>query len=192
MRISIGIIYLFSLFFTQSSWAKKINFDFGFFNITAKPPSSSGSAARKGTLSLSGPGAYSLSGSIPVLPSLELGAGYTIFYSDFISGDMGFGPDFFVSWFPLNEGSGSSVEAYDLKYYEIQKFRPFVHASFHQRQFQSSDSSFSGFGFGGGLEMSLDANKSVRATLRSMSLVGSSQSTFDYMDVLIGFQFNFR
>jgi len=192
MRMTISIVFVMSLLFAQSSWAKKINFDFGFFNITAKPPATSGSSARRGTLSLSGPGAYSLSGSVAVLPSVELGAGYTIFYSDFIAGDMGFGPDFFVSWFPLNEGSGTTVDAYDLKAFEIQKFRPFVHASFHQRQFQSSDSGFSGFGIGGGLEMSLDANKSVRATLRSMSLVGSSQSTFDYMDVLIGFQFNFR
>ena len=173
-------------------WAQKVNFDFGMFSINAEPPEAAGSEAAKANVSLSGPGAYSISGSLPIRPSLEVGAGYTIFFSSVISGDMGFGPDLYLTYFPLSEGSGLKFQSFDLRYTEIQKWRPFLQAAFHQRQFQSVDSAYSGFGFSGGVETMWTDDKSWRVSLRSMSLLGPSQSTFTYFDILFGIQLHFK
>lgn len=182
------------LFLTSSPslWAQKVNFDFGMFSINAEPPQAAGSGTARANVSLSGPGAYSISGSLPIRPSLEVGVGYTIFYSQLISGDMGFGPDLNLIYFPMNEGSGLKFQSFDLRYTEIQKWRPFLQAAFHQRQFQSVDSAYSGFGFGGGVETMWTDDKSWRVTLRSMSLLGPSQSTFNYFDLMFGIQLHFK
>jgi hypothetical protein len=181
-----------SLLFSSHAWAQKVNLDFGFYTINAEAPAPAGSTAAPSTVSLSGPGAYSLSGNFEMRPGIEIGVGYTVFYSKFISGDMGFGPDFSLIWFPINEGSGLSLNSQSVRYFEIQSWRPFVGMSFHQRQFQSVESSYSGFGFNGGIEMQYTNTMSFKGAVRSMSLIGPSKSKFQYTDVLVGIQLHFR
>jgi hypothetical protein len=180
--------FLVITFINSVSWGQKINADFGFYSISAKGPSTSQSSG----VNLSGPGSYSLSGQFSILPSFELGVGYTVFYSKFISGDMGLGPDLSAVWYPVNQGSGLAFNSQGLRYFEIQTWRPYAAISFHQRQFQSVESSYSGFGFSGGVEMQYSKETAFRATVRSMSLLGPAKSTFDYLDILIGLQLQFR
>ncbi len=174
-----------------SATAKKVNVGFGFYSIKADSPSTS--ATVPGTsVSLSGPGAYNLLAKFDIAPTLEIGAGYTVFYSKGFSGDMGFGPDISLSWYPVNHGSGVSVSRNSIEYFEIQSFRPYVGMAFHHRQFQSVESSYSGFGFETGLEIQKDIESAYVAAIRSISLIGPSKAKFQYMDFVLSYQFQFK
>ena len=176
------------LFLTSTEvWAHKLNLDLGYYTINADPPAGSGLAS----ISLSGLGTYSLSGSFEVLPSLEIGAGYTVFFAKLISGDMGFGPDFSVIYFPFTRAGAYKTDVPGIQYSEIEQLRPFAYAAFHQRQFQSTQSAFSGFGEGVGLEYQYDRTTSFRGTIRSMNLSGPSEAKFNYLDVIFGLQLHF-
>lgn len=175
--------------FSTSALAQKLNFDFGFYSIAAKAPSDSAVATKD--VKLSGPGSYSLSANFELRKPFEIGVGYSVFFSKGISGDMGFGPDFYGYYFPYSNGSAVKFESAQLSYKESEQIRPFVYFSFHQRQFQSVQSSFSGFGFGGGAEYEWSEQYTFRATIRSMTLTGPSKAQFDYMDFLFGIQQSF-
>jgi hypothetical protein len=175
------------LLFSLSAQAHKINFDAGFYSIKADPPAGSG----QGSISLSGPGTYSLGVSVALAPSWEISAGYTVFFSKFLQGDMGFGPDFSVNFFPFTRADVLKSEGEGVQYMEIEKWRPFVDVAFHQRQFQSVQSAFSGFGFGAGVEYQYSRAVSIRGQVRSMNLSGPSAAKFNYMDVLAGLQLHF-
>lgn len=170
--------------------AQKLNVDGGFYTINATAPTTSSSTST--SVNLSSLGVYSLSANFHVLPKIEFSPGYTIFYSKIYRGDMGFGPDFSFYYFPLNSGSGVSTINQQISYWEIEKWRPFGGISFHQRQFQSVQSSYSGFGFSGGVELQLNTRTSARALLRSMSLNGPSSAVMTYTDVMLGLQLHFQ
>jgi hypothetical protein len=170
-----------------ASWAQKVSVDMGFYSIKAVGPSGSSS----GTINLSSPGAYSLSAGFSIRPQIELSPGYTVFYSKIFRGDMGFGPDFYLHYFPLTTASGLRVSQNDVNYFELEHLRPFVSVSFHQRQFQSVQSSYSGFGFDLGSELQVSKATSMRVLMRTMSLAGPSGASMNYMDVMLGYQLHF-
>lgn len=191
MNITRTILFSLLCCLSFSASAKKVNVGFGFYSIKADSPSTN-STTPGTSVSLSGPGAYNLLAKFDIAPTLELGAGYTVFYSKGFSGDMGFGPDISLSWYPLNQGSGISVSRNSIDYFEIQSFRPYVGMAFHHRQFQSVESSYSGFGFEAGLEIQKDLESAFVASVRSMPLIGPSKAKFQYMDFIFAYQFQFR
>lgn len=183
------LVLAFSLLCFAPAWGQKLNFDFGYYTIEADPSSNTGSSDK---IKLSGLGSYSLSGEFDLAGPFEIEVGYTVFFSKVVQGDMGFGPDFSLVYFPLNHGSYLKSESPQVQYREIEQWRPFADFSFHQRQFQSAQSSFSGFGAGAGLEYQYTTQTSLRAQLRSMSLIGPSSTKFNYTDLLIGLQLHFQ
>lgn len=175
------------LIFAHPCWGQKVNLDLGFYSIKAVAPSGS----TTGSIDLSSPGAYSLSANFAIRPQIELSPGYTVFYSKIFRGDMGFGPDFYLHYFPVTSGSGLKVSQGDISYFETEHIRPFVSFSFHQRQFQSVQSSYSGFGICLGSELQWTKISSLRTMFRTMSLAGPSGGTMNYMDLLVGYQMHF-
>jgi hypothetical protein len=171
---------------TSFAMGAKINFDVGYYSLSAESPT-----AGKDNVEVSGFGSYSLSGNVPLSLHFELGLGYTVFFSQTLSGDMGYGPDFSVIYFPMSSGSGVKSYESNVYYQEIEKWRPFFYLSFHQRQFQSVQSSYSGFGVGGGVEYQMNPEYSLRGTMRSMSLTGSSSTSMTHMEFLVGIQKHF-
>ena len=183
-RLLIMVVFLLA---APAVWAQKVNFDFGMYTIKATPPTGS-----TGTdITLSSPGAYSLSANFEIKQPFEIGVGYTVFFSKILSGDMGFGPDFYLYYFPFSEGSAVRVDTPAVQYREIQQWRPYGYMSFHQRQFQSAQSSYSGFGFGLGTEYQYTERLGLRGSVRQMTLAGPATAQFNYMDILLGIQLQF-
>jgi hypothetical protein len=187
VKIFAGTTLFWLLFFSGSIWAQKVTLDVGFYSINAVGPSAGGS----GNVSLSTPGAYSLSAGFAIRPQWELSPGYTVFYSKIFQGDMGFGPDFYLHYYPFNAGNGLKYSEGNISYYEKERWRPFASVSFHQRQFQSVQSSYSGFGFDFGSEFQISKITSTRLMMRMMTLAGPSGGSLTYMDLLLGYQFQF-
>lgn len=154
----------------------------GYYSLNSKSDTASGN--------ISGLGIYNINYSFQVLPRTELALGYTLFYSKTISGDMGFGPDIQVRYFPLTSPLGikaSSKDSFELSLTE--KFRPFAGVGFVHRQFQSLNSSFAGFQFLGGTEMTATESYSYRVEVRHSILSGPSNSSLQQTDVLLGVLF---
>jgi hypothetical protein len=182
------ITFCLSICLTGTCWAQKLTLDLGFYTIKAVGPTS---GSGTGTINLSTPGAYALSAGYAIHPQIELSPGYTIFYSKIYMGDMGFGPDFYLHYYPLTTSSGLRASQNEVSYFEREQIRPFVSVSFHQRQFQSVQSSYSGFGFDFGSEIQISKIYSIRALMRTMSLAGPSGASMNYTDLMLGCQMHF-
>jgi len=173
-------------FFALPAKAQKLNFFAGFYSINANPPSANASSIR-----ISGPGAYGLSGQFSLRPNLEFGVGYTVFLSKGISGDMGFGPDLSLVYFPFSASSALVHSRVGIEFREIESLRPYGMVSFHQRQFQSAQSAYSGFGLGLGTEIQWSDRTAFRFGLRTMNLAGPSAARFEYSDLNLELQLQF-
>lgn len=173
------------LFVGQNAWSQKISGLFGFYNIQAQ----STNAGNTVNLALSRLGNYQLMGHFEMLDSIDMGVGYSIFYSRTLGGDMGFGPDIFFNYFPVTKGSKKTWSGGNVTLISHEYVRPYVGIAFHQRQFQSVQTSYSGFGLQGGLEWSQTEEWGYHFKLGLQSLVGPSSLNFRFLDISAGFQF---
>lgn len=161
----------------------KFDVNIGYYSVTAKTSTSSGS--------VSGPGLYQFNFRRALHPKLELALGYTIYFTDIISGDSGSGIDVGANYFPLSSVAEITA-AKDGKSMRIEEIlRPYVGISFNQRSYQSVQSSYSGFGLIGGAERSIGETLSANAAIRYISLSGARSATASEMDILLGVSFRF-
>lgn len=188
MKTSAWLVFMAVVLQGLPALAQKINFDFGVYTLSATPPSDSTNTS---SVKISSPGIYSVSANFEMRPQFEIGVGYSVFLSKGFTGDLGFGPDFMGYYFPFAPGSELKTKTSIVEYREIEHFRPFGYLSFHQRQFQSVQSSYSGFGIGGGAEIQWKPEIGFRALFRMMSLAGPSGAKTTYMDFIGGLQLHF-
>ncbi len=162
--------------------ADKFDFSLGYFNLSTQQ---TGSATAKSG-NASGIGEYQVLYRHAILPSLEVGVGYTLMVSKGLSGDLGYGVDVGAYWFPFTLASyeRSSSEGATEVYYTI--WRPYVTAGFFQRQFQAIQTGYAGLGGGIGVERALTAKLSLRGEFRDVHLGGSSTSSANSTDFLVG------
>ena len=179
------LIALTSLIFTSMGQAQKISAHFGFYDIRAESQSSSGNTS---VLALQRPGSYQLQAQFRLLEPLEIGIGYSLFYSKIIAGDMGFGPDISLIYFPKTAGSRQTWSQEGLSVKALENWRPFISGSFHQRQFQSIQTSYSGFGLQVGLEWAQNEQWGYVVKGGAQTLVGPGSLNFRFLDVNAGFQ----
>jgi hypothetical protein len=162
--------------------ADKFDFSLGYFSLTTQQTGSS--TAKSGNAS--GLGEYQVLYRHTILPSFEVGLGYTLMVSKGLSGDLGYGVDVSGYWFPFTLAGyeKSSSEGASEIYYSI--WRPYVTAGFFQRQFQAIQTGYAGLGGGIGVERALTAKFSLRGEFRDVHLGGSSTSSANTTDFLIG------
>ncbi|MCB0391396.1 MAG: hypothetical protein KDD58_08895 [Bdellovibrionales bacterium] len=174
-------IILLNLFFflaSQNVFAGKIDLLTGPFNLQAKVNNQQGSVS---TL-----GAYKFSYYLDVTPQLQLGAGYTVMMSNTVGGDLAYGIDVGINYFPFTPGGPVSSNTLNSQLNVNPLWRPFVGGSFHQRQAQSTESSYAGFGVTVGTERALDYFFDLKAMLRYVILSGPNGATANETTVFIG------
>lgn len=181
--LRIALFLFFGLSYPAHAGKNKFDVNIGYFSVTAKTATSSGS--------VSGPGLYQFNFRRALNQKLELTLGYTIYFTDIISGDSGSGIDVGANYYPFS--SVAEITAMkDGKSMRIEElFRPYVGISFNQRSFQSVQSSYSGFGIIGGAERSMGEKLSANAAIRYISLSGARAATASEMDILLGVSFRF-
>lgn len=166
------------------SFAKsKLDIAFGYFSLTATSSKSSGS--------ISGLGAYQFLYRQAFTPNVEFGVGYSLAASGVVGGDMGFGPDLGLYYYPMTSTNGEKFESSDITFSTSEHLKPYIGGGFHQRQFQSTQSSYAGFSFLGGCEYYWNDQFSLKAELRFLSLNGPSSSTANELNLLGGLSFGF-
>ncbi len=147
----------------------KIDIEVGSFMINAT------SGTRSGTISSLG--IYRVGYRRSVTPRFDIGIGYTVLFTKVISGDTGFGLDLNGTYYFL--GASSLVESKGEHSYMAysEDLRPFISLSFAQRNYQSIQTSYAGFGGAIGIEKTLLERLSARITARYNMLSAGQASS---------------
>lgn len=168
-----------------ASWAaparaqsNKFEFAAGYYQLSSDGSGTSTSVANFGT--------YRALYHHTFFANLEIVLGYSLFVSDVISGDKGFGPDLGLMYFPLGPASDVKIATDTVSLSFSEKWRPFGAVTFHQRSFQSIDSSFAGFGAAVGTEYDGGGFLDYKAELRYLLLGGPSNSSASQIEALLG------
>lgn len=172
--ISLGLL----LGASQSLAEGKLDLMFGGFTINASTDNGSGS--------MSGVGSYLVAYRYPLSSSLELGLGYSLNATETFGGDLGYGPDLGLAYFPLTTTSTTEFHNKDTAIRISPLWRPYFSLSFHQRQFQSTQTSYGGFGLAAGAEYQWRPDLSVKAEVRGLGLSGPSNSKATEFDGFVG------
>lgn len=185
MRTLKSLILLTTLFFSaiHAQARSKLDISFGWFSVTAETSRTSGKISNLGT--------YQLLYRQAFAPRFEFGIGYSLSASKIISGDMAFGPDLGLYYFPLTSTNGESFSTPDLSFSTSEHWKPFVGGGFHQRQYQSTQASYAGFSFCAGTEYLLNEKLSLKTEFRFMNLTGPSQASAKETNLIGGFSFGF-
>lgn len=171
-------------FATASAEANnKLDIATGFYSLTGKTKTSSGSK--------SGIGAYRIGYRRSISPRVDLGLGYNLLYSSIVGGDAAFGLDVGLTYFPFGLSGMETYERNGQRLVLQPDFRPFVGFSFNQRNVQSVQTSYSGFGIAVGAEKTWNGSTSLTTTLRYNTLSGSKSATATIIDFLVGLAFGF-
>ncbi len=176
-------IALFLFAANASAGQNKFDIGFGYYQVTAKTNTGSGST--------SGPGLYQLNFRRALTPRLELAIGYTIYFSSLVSGDSGSGLDLGGNYYPFS--SAGPIESSDpgakMEFEEL--WRPYVGATFNQRNFQSVQTTYTGFGLIVGVERVLNAKMNLNTDARYIKLNGPKGSNGTELDLAVGVGFKF-
>jgi hypothetical protein len=120
----------------------------GRFDLNAK--------TSEGNTALGNFGLYRAAFRLEFVESWEFGVAYSLYVVGTESPDLGFGPDLSIRYFPLTGASARRVETDTAQVVSYEILRPYVAATFSQRQFQSIQSSYAGGGLTLGSEIVLD------------------------------------
>lgn len=170
---------LFLLFFVSiPAQASKFDMLFGMFSLAATGSS--------GDTSLSSLGSYRVAYGHSVFDKFDLTLGYTLNMTNTIGGDLAYGLDVGVNYFPFTFSESQNFDRESVAISSEEIWRPYIGLSFNQRQFQSIRNSYAGFGLGLGTEYAFNKSYSLKAEFRYISLSGSSESEATEMNTLFG------
>lgn len=163
--------------------AAQVNLLGGYYSLSAKTSRSEGKDSNLGI--------YQISYQTELMPHMAIQLGYSLLMTQTISGDMGFGPDINLMYFPLTSTEGIRVQSDRIVLLSSELLRPYFGIGFHQRQFQSVSATYVGFGTEAGLNYSWNPQYDLKAALRMMMLRGPSQAEATQVDLLLGLSFKF-
>lgn len=180
----IFIIAFCCLLFSGELQARKLNLKFGFFNVSAKTSSSSGN--------LNAVGAYNVSLHQEIQDNLEAVIGYSVLMSKTIGGDLGFGLDIGMNYFPFSRLRPQKTELGNASVYINELWRPYVGLNFSERRFQSVEANYAGFGISLGTERQLEQNDySLVFEFKYTSFEGTSSATANEIILFTGISMPF-
>ncbi|MCB0414004.1 MAG: hypothetical protein KDD50_06705 [Bdellovibrionales bacterium] len=155
----------------------------GYFSIDAKTNQASGSVSNIGS--------YLVSVSLPFAHQFDLNVGYSLIMSKGIGGDLAYGIDAGVNYFPFTPST--SIKAIDDKsFLQVSPLiKPFFGISFHQRQYQSVQTNYAGFGLSVGMERKINAAFDLKLMTRYVSLIGPQSAQASELIFMGGISYGF-
>jgi hypothetical protein len=165
--------------------AGKVDLSFGGYQFNASNKRNNTSS------SLSGLGSYRLGYRYEFFDNLELDLGYSLLATKTLSGDLSFGVDLGMTYFPFTTAGDIRVNTAEVSGLYQSLWRPFVGVAFHQRNFQSTSSQYAGPGVKLGTEYQWRESVSFEAMLRYISLGGPNQSAAVQIEGLFGIVYQF-
>jgi hypothetical protein len=165
--------------------ADKFDVSLGYFNLTAQQTGTGGTKSGNA----SSLGLYQFLYRHQFYQSIEVGLGYTVMASKGFGGDLGYGVDLGIYYFPFCPAETETVHAESSTAVFTPIWRPYVTAGFYQRQFQAVQTGYAGAGIGIGVERALSGSFALRGEARYIKLSGTSTSTANTTDFIFGVSF---
>lgn len=163
--------------------SNKIDLEAGYYSLNARSATTSGSIASLGI--------YRVGYRRVVSPHFDIGIGYTVLFTKVISGDAGFGLDLNGTYYFY--GASNLVEAQGPNSYFAyeEEFRPYISLNFTQRNYQSIQTSYAGFGGSLGVEKTLSEKLSAKISARYNMLSAGGTATAKELSFLGGIVIEF-
>jgi opacity protein-like surface antigen len=165
--------------------ADKFDISLGYFDLTAQQTGSTGSKSGNA----SSLGLYQFLYRHQFTESIEVGLGYSVMASSGIGGDLGYGVDLGIYYFPFTPAEAETIRVENSIAVLTPVWRPYVTAGFYQRQFQAVQTGYAGAGAGVGVERALSGSFALRAEARYIKLSGTTTSTANTTDLMFGVSF---
>lgn len=145
----------------------------------------------RGSQNLSNLGHFQVSYEVPVFDKIRITPSYSLYIlgSDF--SDLGYGLNVGVSYFPFSLNRSMIHRSKDLFIHSAEKIRPFVGLSFHQRQYQSIQSTYAGLGIKFGADYQWKPDTRVSFFIASLSLSGPLDSQVTEFQAGVGTSLDF-
>lgn len=165
--------------------AGKVVLSAGAFSFSAENQSNRVSAA------ISGLGSYQMAYRHAMSDRVELDFGFSLVATETFGGDLAFGIDIGANYYVMTNSQPIGVESGLGNVVLSDRWRPFVGASFNQRNFQSTSSQYAGFGIKGGSEYQLTEEICLQGSVRYLLLGGPNQASATHLDMMGGLVFQF-
>lgn len=135
-------------------------------------------------------GLYQFAFRLPVFQHTEFTAGYSLYVLGAKKLDLGFGPDLGARFYPLTRPGPTSVNGENVRIDTVETYRPYVALTFHQRQYQSVQSSFAGMSLGLGIDWSATERLTITTAAKIMALKGPLESRIREQSIVVGLSTN--
>jgi hypothetical protein len=162
--------------------ADKFDVSLGYFDLTAQQTGSGGTKSGNA----SSLGLYQFLYRHQFFENIEVGLGYTVMASKGFGGDLGYGVDLGVYYFPFCPAETEVVREENSSAVFTPIWRPYVTAGFYQREFQAVQTGYAGAGAGIGIERAISGSFALRLEGRYIKLSGNSTNTANTTDLLFG------
>ncbi len=175
------ILYFIILWGSQSIFAQQFSVGWGYFMVDAQVGSNSAN--------ISNLGAYKMEYLTNFTEKFKLAISYNLIMEDIYSGDKSFGPSIGFKYYPLRNNTVYKSQIDGVSLTDILHINPFVHLGFSQRQYQSIESTYSGFLIGGGIETGWTDNIALWSELQISLLEGPNQGSATETLILFGISY---
>jgi hypothetical protein len=139
-----------------------------------------------GKKDISNIGVYRIAYLLSMMDHFEFNVGYSIYVIGSRKLDLGFGPDLGMLYFPFSQNASSRLDQGSIDFRSFEHWRPFFGGTFHQRQFQSIQSSYAGPGLQLGADYGFNQTTSIRGLMEYQWLSGPLQASVNSLSLLFG------
>ena len=140
---------------SASAYDNKLDVTIGYFSVNGTNNDTNKKAAVSGIV-----GAYQIRYRRALTSHFDFAAGYSLYFQQVITGNSIYGLNLEVIYFPLSASGTIESKTDDVTLRVAERLRPFVSGAFLQRNFSGLQTTFVGFGAGGGVEYTLTPNMS--------------------------------
>ncbi len=182
-RLKLSILILLGILWCPCVHAGKLELATGYYSFSAETSKAKGEHSNFG--------AYRLLISRPVHEQIDVGIGYSLLAEDIVTGDLVFGFDLAVRYFPVTPAGGTSIRSERVKLNVEHLWRPFLGVGFQQRQFQSIQTTYAGFSVSAGVERALEKAFDLIGELRYTTLAGPNEGEANEIMGSVGLSFEF-
>ena len=166
---------------SQVCLAQQFSVGGGFFMVDAKVGNTSAN--------ISNLGAYKMEYLTNFTEKFKLAISYNLIMEDIYTGDKSFGPSIGFKYYPLRNNTVNRSQIDGVSFTDILHINPFIHLGFSQRQYQSIESTYSGFLIGGGVETGWTENIAFWSELQMSLLEGPNQGSATETLILFGISY---
>lgn len=168
------------LIFVQAtpSIAGAFNADAGYYSLEAR--------TSNGTAKLENIGVYRLAYEMNVSNHISFRPGYTLYALGTSYSDLGYGLDIEGVFYPLTNTRTERFHEGGVNWEYRGFWHPYTILSFHQRQYQSIQSTYAGLGIGFGVALSIFQNMNAHVEAKGLGLKGPSGSRVGEVQILGG------